>query len=93
MTIGIRMTAKVKVLTLNVKDWKMDNGRSGVSYKIGVRSDGDIGKLKVTPELYGRLREDQECVLSGVLTISNNNASVVFDDIEPTGTEPGKPSK
>ena len=44
MRIRVKTDQKVKVLTLKASDWRMDNGRSGTSYKAGILSDGDIDK-------------------------------------------------
>lgn len=93
MIIRVKTEQKVKVLTLKASDWRMDNGRSGTSYKAGILSDGDIDKVKVTPELFRELEEDREYVLSGVLSVNNGNASFVFDSILSDTVEPGKPGK
>lgn len=93
MIIRVRTEQRVKVLTLKANDWRMDNGRSGTSYKAGILSDGDIDKVKVTPELFRELEEDREYVLSGVLSVNNGNAGFVFDSILSGAVEPGKPGK
>ena len=80
MIIRVRTEQKVKVLTLKASDWKME-GRSGTSYKAGILSEGDIDKVKVTPELFRELKEDREYILSGVLSVNNGNAGFVFDSI------------
>lgn len=90
MRIRVKTDQKVKVLTLKASDWRMDNGRSGTSYKAGILSDGDIDKVKVTPELFRELKEDREYILSGVLSANNGNTRFVFDAIV---TEPANAGK
>ena len=78
MKVVVTTLEKVRVLSKTANEWNMD-GRRGTTYKVGIRSDGDIDKIKVTPELYDRLEVDKDYLLEGTLTVSNGNTSFIFD--------------
>lgn len=93
MQIRVRTEAPVKVLTLGSNDWRLDNGQTGTTYKAGILCDGDIDKVKVSPDLYRELKTNTDYVLSGVLSVTNGNSKFVFDSIVRSEREAGKPVK
>lgn len=82
MKIAMTTGMKVRVLSKSENPWNMGD-RSGISYRVGIRCDGDIEKVKTTPELYARLEIDKDYILAGVLNVSGNNTSFLFDTIIP----------
>ncbi len=81
MKITMRTTQRVRVLSKSVSDWEM-NGRKGTTYKVGVRCDEDIDKVKVSPKLYDQLEVDHDYMLVGTLTVANGNTSFLFESKE-----------
>ena len=87
MKISMTTEKKVRVLSKSANQWNMD-GRSGVTYKVGIRVDGDIEKVKVSPELYARLDIDQDYLIAGTLDVSGNNTRFLFDTLIPEYSKP-----
>lgn len=90
MKVVVTTLEKVRVLSKSTNEWRLDNGRTGVTYKVGIRSEGDIDKIKVTPELYGQLEVDKDYLLEGTLTVSNGNTSFIFDSAVSSAAHPNK---
>lgn len=82
MKIAMTTGKKVRVLSKSENPWNMD-GRSGITYKVGIRVNGDIEKVKVSPELYAQLNIDQDYLIAGTLDVSGNNTRFLFDTLIP----------
>lgn len=80
MKLVLNSIEKVCVLTKSETPWEM-NGRKGISYRVGIRANGDIEKIKVSEDLYKLLEIDKNYQLSGSLSMSNNNVGFLFDRI------------
>lgn len=73
MQINTVSGKKVRVITKTATPYNV-NGTSGITYRIGILSDGDVEKIKVQgEELYNSIMTDNEYFLEFAVAISNGS--------------------
>lgn len=74
MKLVSRTEAPVLVITKTETPWSME-GRTGVTYRLGIVYDGDMEKLKVVDKsVYDRVKLNEQYFLQMAIEVRNGSA-------------------